>query len=180
MWKTKLRKTLISSPDSSPPASVLSDPPGEAVEHALIGEALVFKGEVSGAQDLTVNGRFEGTVSLSGHTVTVGRNGRVQGDILARVIRIDGHVEGNLRGEEVVFLGPSGVVYGDLTTVRVSMDEGCEFSGRVQVTAKQPPAGEPSLPLTVRTGPRTNGPEPSKPSPAPPDAAMLFRGQRPQ
>ncbi|MCY3776533.1 MAG: polymer-forming cytoskeletal protein, partial [Candidatus Aminicenantes bacterium] len=89
MWRRKLRDLLIPSPDSNPP--VPSDPPGDFSEHALIGEALVFKGEVSGTQDLTVNGRFEGTVSLSGHTVTVGRNGRVQGDILARVIRIEGH-----------------------------------------------------------------------------------------
>ena len=64
-----------------------------------------------------------------------GRNGRVQGDILARVIRIEGHVEGNLQGEEVVILGSTGVVHGDLTTVRISMDEGCEFSGHVQVAA---------------------------------------------
>ena len=180
MWRRKFRESFISSPESSIPVPVLSDPAGEPVEHALIGEALVFKGEVSGAQDLTVNGRFEGTVSLSGHTVTVGRNGRVQGDIRARVIRIEGHVEGNLQGEEVVFLGPTGVVHGDLTTVRVSMEEGCEFSGRVQVAATQHPAHEPSLPLTVRTGHRTNGPEQSRPSPAPPDPAMLFRRQRPQ
>ena len=180
MWRRKLRKLSTSSPDSSPPAPFVSDPPGESVEHALIGEALVFKGDVSGSQDLTVNGRFEGTVSLSGQTVTVGRNGRVQGDILARVIRIEGHVEGNLQGEEVVFLGPSGVVHGDLTTVRVSMDEGCEFRGHVQVAVKQHPASELSVPLTVRTRHRTDDPAPSKPLPATPDPAMLFPGQRPQ
>jgi cytoskeletal protein CcmA (bactofilin family) len=79
MWKKTDRKPLVSPPDSSLSAPVLSDLPGESAEHALIGEAHVFKGEVSGGQDLTINGRFEGTVSLSGHTVTVGRNGRMLG-----------------------------------------------------------------------------------------------------
>ncbi len=171
---------MISSRDARLPARVLSDPSGESVEHALIGEALVFKGEVSGTQDLTVNGRLEGTVSLSGHTVTVGRNGRVQGDILARVIRIEGHVEGDLQGEEVVFLGPSGVVRGDLTTVRVSMDEGCEFSGHVQVAAKLHPASELSVSLTVRPGHKTDDPAPSKPLPTNGQNAMPFQGPRPQ
>ena len=171
---------MISSPDSSPPDPVLSEPPGESVEHALIGKALVFKGEVSGTQDLTVNGRFEGIVSLSGHTVTVGRNGRVQGDILARVIRIEGHVEGNLQGEEVVFVGSSGVVHGDLTTAEVSMEQGCEFSGRVQVAAKEHPASELSVPLTVRTEVRPDDPAPSKPSPTNGRTAMPYPRQRPQ
>ena len=180
MWKTKLRKPFISSPDSGPPASVSYDPAGESVEHALIGEALVFKGEVSGTQDLTINGRLDGTVSLSGYTVTVGRNGRVQGDILARVIRIEGHVEGNLQGEEVVSLGPSGVVHGDLTTVRVSMDEGCEFSGRVEVAAKHHSASELSIPLTVRQGHRTNDPASSKPLPSNGRTVMPVPGRRPQ
>ena len=180
MWSRKPRKPSISSPSSSPPAPVLSDPSVESVEHALIGEALVFNGEASGTQDLTVNGRFEGTVSLSRHTITVGRNGRVQGDILARVIRIEGHVEGNLQGEELVFLGPSGVVHGDLTTARVSMEEGCEFRGHVQFTSKEHPASELSVPLTVRRGHRTDDPAPSKPLPAPPDAARPFPGPRPQ
>ncbi len=179
MWKRKLRKPLT-SPDSSPQDLVLSDPPAESVEHALIGKALFFKGEVSGNQDLTVNGRFEGTVSLSGHTVTVGRDGRVQGDILARVIRIEGHVEGNLQGEEVVLVGSSGVVHGDLTTVRVSMDEGCEFRGRVQVASNEPGSSELSVPLTVRTGATRDDPSPSKPVPAIGRTAMPFTGRGPQ
>ena len=180
MWGKNFRKLLVSSPDSSPPAPVLSDPPGESVEHALIGKGLVFKGEVSGAQDLTVNGRFEGTVSLSGHVVTVGRDGRVQGNIVARVIRIEGHVEGDLQGDEVVFVCSSGVVQGDLTTARVSMDEGCEFRGHVRVAPKHDPASELSVRLAVRTGRRTNGPAPSKPFPADGQIVKPLPGQPPQ
>ena len=159
MWRRKKPpKSSISSSDSRPPAPVLADLTDRSVERALIGKSLVFKGEVSGSQDLTVNGQFEGTVSLSGHTVTVGREGRIQGDILARVIRVEGHVEGNLQGEEMIFLGPSGVVHGDLTTVRISMEEGCQFRGRLQVADGGHPASEPSESLIVRTGHRTDDP----------------------
>ena len=130
MWRRTPPKPPISSPGSSPADRVVPNPADGSAEQPLIGKALVFKGDVSGTQDLTVNGQIEGTVSVPGHTVTVGRDGRVQGDILARVIRIEGRVEGNLQGEEVVFLGPSSMVHGDLITGRVSMEEGCEFKGR--------------------------------------------------
>ena len=155
MWRRKnAPESSIPSPDSRFEDPVLTDPTGESAQQAVIGKDLVFKGEVSGTQDLTIHGRFEGTLSLSGHTVTVGREGRVQGDIRARVIRIEGRVEGNLQGEELVFLGPSGVVHGDLTAVRVSMEEGCKYRGHVQVAVEELPASEPSEPLIVRPLPR--------------------------
>lgn len=148
MWRKK--KTLTSPISSTVPiasGSAGPDPVGRPVERSLIGKALVFKGEVSGTQDLTVNGQIEGSVSLSGHTVTVGREGRVQGDIRARVIRVEGHVEGNLQVEGSVSLGPSSVVHGDLTAVRVSMEKGCRRRVRVQIADEGHPASGPSEPL---------------------------------
>lgn len=160
MWRRKKLPTRspISSTVPLASGSTGTDPVDRPVERSLIGKALVFKGEVSGGQDLTVNGQLEGAVSLSGHTVTVGREGRVLGDIRARVIRIEGRVQGNLQGEELVFLGPSGVVHGDLTTVRVSMEEGCFFRGQVQAAAEGTPASEELEPLIVRTGHGTDDP----------------------
>lgn len=159
MWRKKKAPTSpISSTVPIASGSAGTDPVDRPAERALIGKALIFKGEVSGTQDLTVNGQLEGPVSLSGHTVTVGREGRVQGDILARVIRIEGRVDGNLQGEEAVFLGSSGVVHGDLTTIRVRMEKGCQFRGRVQGADVSIPASEPSEPLIVHTGHGTDDP----------------------
>lgn len=159
MWRRKKApEPSIPSLDSRPADPVLTDPTGESAQQAVIGKDLVFKGEVSGTQDLTIHGRLEGTLSLSGYTVTVGREGRVQGDVVARVIRIEGRVKGNLQGEELVFLGPSAVVHGDITTVRVSMQEGCEYRGHVQVAVEELPASEPSEPLIVSPVPRVEDP----------------------
>ncbi|MCY3756947.1 MAG: polymer-forming cytoskeletal protein [Acidobacteria bacterium] len=159
MWRKKKAPTSPISP-TVPIASgsAGTDPVDRPVEQSLIGKSLVFKGDVSGTQDLTVNGQLEGSVSISGHTFTVGREGRVQSDIRARVIRIEGRVDGNLQGEEAVFLGSSGVVHGDLTTIRVSLKEGCQLRGRVQVADESIAASEPSEPLIVRTGHGTDDP----------------------
>lgn len=113
MWRRTPPKPPISSPGSSPADRVVPNPADGSAEQRLIGKALVFKGGVSGTQDLTVNGQIEGTVSVPGHTVTVGRDGRVQGDLI---------------------------------TVRVSMEEGCEFKGRVQFADENHPNSEPSEP----------------------------------
>ena len=80
MWRRKKPPTRssISSTVTLASGSAGPDPVDRSVERALIGKALVFKGKVSGTQDLTVNGQLKGTVSLSGHTVTVDREGRVQ------------------------------------------------------------------------------------------------------
>ena len=158
MWRKKKAPTSPISP-TVPIASgsAGTDPVDRPVEQSLIGKSLVFKGDVSGTQDLTVNGQLEGSVSLSGHTFTVGREGRVQGDIRARVIRIEGRVDGNLQGEESVFLGPSSRVLGDITTVRISMEKGCRLQGRVQVADEGRPASEPSESLVVCPVSTVNG-----------------------
>ncbi len=159
MWRRKKApEPSIPSLDSRPADPVQTHPTGESAQQAVIGEALVLKGEVSGTQDLTIHGRLEGGLSLSGHSVTVGRAGRVQGDIVARVIRIEGHVKGNLQGEDLVFLGPSGVVHGDLTAVRVSMEKGCKFKGHVQVALEERPARELSEPQIVSPVPGEEDP----------------------
>lgn len=157
MWRRKPPKSRVSS--ATP---IVSDPafPETAVgsvEQSLIGKGLVFKGEISGTQDLMFNGWLEGSVSLSGHTFTVGQEGRVQGDIRARVIRIEGRVDGNLQGEESVFLGPSSLVLGDVTTVRISIEEGCRLQGRVQAADEGRPASEPSESLVVCPVSAVNG-----------------------
>lgn len=159
MWKRKKApEPSVPSLESRLADPVLTDPTGESAQQAVIGKGLFLKGDLSGTQDVTIHGRLEGGLSLSGHSVKVGRAGRVQGDIVARVIRIEGRVKGNLQGEDLVLLGPSGVVHGDLTAVRVSMEKGCEFKGHVQVSLKERPASDPPEPLMVSPALRDEDP----------------------
>ena len=69
----------------------LPDPSDQLDKPAFIGKSLVIKGAVSGGQDLVIHGRIEGTVSLPGYSITVGSDGQVKGDMLAKMIRIAGN-----------------------------------------------------------------------------------------
>ena len=112
----------------------LSDPPDQLNKRAFIGKSIVIKGDVSGDQDLVVHGRIEGTVSLPGYSITVGRDGLVKGDMIAKVIRIEGTVEGELQGEDKILLDRSAKVRGKITSPRVALEDGCRFSGGIHMT----------------------------------------------
>ncbi|MDE2925255.1 MAG: polymer-forming cytoskeletal protein [Acidobacteriota bacterium] len=112
----------------------LSDPPDQLNKRAFIGNSIVIKGDVSGDQDLVVHGRIEGTVSLPGYSITVGHDGLVKGDMIAKVIRIEGTVEGELQGEDKILLDRSAKVRGKITSPRVALEDGCRFSGGIHMT----------------------------------------------
>lgn len=96
-------------------------------------------GEVNGTSDLVVDGELEGQVRLESN-VTIGAEGRVQGDIVARSVRIGGRVVGNVQGHEKVEILPSGRLEGDVAAPRVVLAEGAFFKGKVEMTGKAAPA----------------------------------------
>ena len=79
-----------------------------AAGRAVLGPSIVVRGDIDGDEDLLVEGRVEGKISLRNHHVTVGRRGTVQADILARTVTVEGSVEGNLQGDEQIALRPTG------------------------------------------------------------------------
>ena len=82
--------------------------------HATIGPSIVVRGEVSGNEDLLIQGQLDGSVTLDLHSVTVGSGGRVKADITGRIITIEGNVEGNLNAKEQIILRGSAIVQGDI------------------------------------------------------------------
>lgn len=120
----------------------LSDPPDQLNKRAFIGKLIVIKGKVSGDQDLIIHGRIEGKVSLPGYSITVGSDGLVKGDMIAKVIRIEGIVEGELQGEEKILLNRSAKVRGKITSPRVALEDGCRFSGGIHMTGVGEPDAE--------------------------------------
>jgi cytoskeletal protein CcmA (bactofilin family) len=100
---------------------------------ALIGKSVVIKGELSGSEDLYVDGNVEGKIELRSHSLTVGPNGRVKADLTAKNIVIEGKVEGAVKATDRVDLRKSAVVTGDLTTQRISIEEGAFLKGKVEI-----------------------------------------------
>jgi cytoskeletal protein CcmA (bactofilin family) len=118
-----------SNPNSFNPVKTVSAP----IEQATIGRTLVIKGEVSGAEALYIDGRIEGKISLSDNRVTIGRNGSVQGNITAREVVVMGKVNGNLDCSDRVDIRSEGSVTGDVSTVRISVEDGAVLKGGIQV-----------------------------------------------
>jgi len=110
-----------------------------AVKH--LTSALVIKGEITGRGDLCIDGEVSGEIRLDDGTVTIGPEGKVEANIHAREIVVRGRVQGNLIGRERVQIGASGHASGNVLTRVISIEEGAELHGEVEVTR-----GEDRLP----------------------------------
>ncbi len=100
---------------------------------AHIGKSVLVKGELSGSEDLYLDGEVEGSIQLRDHSLIVGPNGRVRANIQARDVVVHGKVDGNIRGTERVELKKSAVLVGDISTQRIIVEDGAFFKGAVDI-----------------------------------------------
>jgi len=98
---------------------------------AWIGKSLVVQGKVISTEDLTIDGRVEGTIELGDHSLTIGPGAAVQADLIAQKIIISGEVIGNILASAIVDLRATGSVDGDIMTPRLVMAEGATIRGKV-------------------------------------------------
>ena len=116
--------------DPSPARAAASAPPGAKV--SVLGPSLKFKGDLVADEDLVVQGQIEGTI-LHTRSLTIGAQGRMQGDIKARRITVEGTVDGDLYALESVVLRAGAIVRGNVFANKVSVAEGARFSGRIDM-----------------------------------------------
>jgi cytoskeletal protein CcmA (bactofilin family) len=100
----------------------------------VIGRSVTIHGELSGKEDLYMDGIVEGTISLAESRLTVGPNSRVVADIVAHDVVIYGHVEGNIRAAGRIELRESGVLKGDIVAGRLSIEENASIKGKVELS----------------------------------------------
>jgi len=122
-----------SAPESSPAPVSRPSTVGTTAEQATIGKSLVIKGEVTGSESLYIDGRVEGSISLAGNRVTIGRNGVVAANITAREIVILGKVRGNLTASDRVDIRNEGSLTGDVIAQRISIEDGAYFKGGIDI-----------------------------------------------
>ena len=101
---------------------------------ARIGKSVVICGEVKGGEDLIVDGRVEGTVTLSENRLTIGPNASVQADLTARDVLILGQVQGNVVASGRVELRAGCSVQGDIRALRLAVEDNAVFRGKVDLT----------------------------------------------
>jgi cytoskeletal protein CcmA (bactofilin family) len=107
--------------------------PASGLGLAQIGKSVVVKGELSGSEDLYVDGQVEGTIALKGNSLTVGPNGQVKASVEAKAVVVQGKLEGNIQASDRVELRKSAIVTGDISTQRISIEEGAFLKGKVDI-----------------------------------------------
>ena len=141
MWKKSEPEELHPQPAPVSPAQPTPAPksPPPVRERAAIGSTISIIGDLTGEEDLSIEGRLDGKIELRRHSVTIGKNGRIKGDIYGKVITVEGTVEGNLYGEEQLIVRQSGTVRGNIVSPRVALEDGSNFKGSIDMSPKDKP-----------------------------------------
>lgn len=119
MW-TK-QQTLAETPNTPSRAS------------ARLGASLQIKGEISGSEDLQIDGVVEGPISLDGHVLNVGSTAQLNSEIHAGEVVVDGKLVGNVHARGRVEITKDGSITGDLSCARISIEDGAHFKGRIEI-----------------------------------------------
>jgi len=115
---------------------------GEGFAH--IGKSVVIKGELSGSEDLYVDGVVEGTIELPANALVIGPNGQARAKLNAKSVTVQGKVEGNIHATERVELRKSAVTVGDIAAQRIAIEEGAFFKGKIDMHSEAAKAGKAS------------------------------------
>ena len=104
---------------------------------ANIGESIVFKGDLSGQEDLVLEGMVEGRVELPDNQLTIGAKGRANAELNAKTIVVVGRVTGNVRASERIEIQASGIVEGDVSAPCLVVAEGAVVNGSIEMGASK-------------------------------------------
>jgi cytoskeletal protein CcmA (bactofilin family) len=127
-----------------------------------IGKSVVIKGELTGSEDLTIEGHVEGKIELRQNVLTIGPNGKIKAQVFAKAVIILGEVTGNVTATDKVDLRDNGSVDGDIASPRVAIAEGAHFRGSIdmQRTAAKQDA-KPAAAAPAPSAPAQPAPQPA-------------------
>ena len=136
-----------------------------------IGKSVVIKGELTGSEDLTIEGHVEGKIELRQNVLTIGPNGKIKAQVYAKAVIILGEVVGNVTATEKVDLRDNGSIDGDITAPRVAIAEGAHFRGSIDMQRgssknEKSEKSEKSEAKPAQAQAQASAPAPQQPAPA--------------
>ncbi len=102
-----------------------------------IGQSIHIKGELTGNEDLTIEGKVEGKVILKDHNLTIGANGKLVAEVQAKTVMVLGEVTGNITADDKVEVAATGSMRGDIQAPRVVLADGAKFKGAIDMDMKK-------------------------------------------
>jgi cytoskeletal protein CcmA (bactofilin family) len=175
MWKRD-ESVKPAAPPAPTPAAAPSAPAGAAPtaseplrtqlgrDMVNIGKSVVIKGELSGSEDLTIEGHVEGRIDLKGNVLTIGPNGKIKAEVFAKAVVVLGEVTGNVTASEKVDIRDNGSVDGDIASPRVAIAEGAHFRGSVDMQRAGGGAAKPQQQQQAKPN-SSPSPNPQQPQP---------------
>lgn len=150
----------VSAPRGRPPVAEAPREPERPARRygatmANIGKSITIKGDLTGEEDLQIEGNVEGRIDLPGNQLTVGAEGKVKAEIHAKAVVIVGHVTGNVSAVDRIEIQATGVVDGDVKAPRLVVQEGAILNGSIEMGASSGSAtGKSTAPSAAATPPR--------------------------
>jgi cytoskeletal protein CcmA (bactofilin family) len=129
------------------PGAARPEPADERRTVAWLGKSVLFRGDLISLEDMSVDGRVEGTIELRSHTLTIGPEAQIKADIVAKRVVVRGAVTGTITASEKVEILETAVLEGEISSPRVSIADGASIQGQVKTTARDTaaPADTPRL-----------------------------------
>jgi len=119
----------------------------EESQTGLLGLSLRVKGDISGTEDLQIDGSIEGRIQLLDRKLTVGTMAKLKADINARDVIVYGYVQGNVHATGKIEIKKGGSVHGDLTTAQILIEDGADFRGSIQIDRGAEKEADKTVPL---------------------------------
>ena len=175
MWKRDESVKPAAPPGSAPAAAPVASSTGNMAagepraafgrDIVNIGKSVIIKGELSGSEDLTIEGHVEGKIDLKGNVLTIGPNGKIKAEVFAKSVVVLGEVTGNVTASEKVDIRDNGSVDGDIASPRVAIAEGAHFRGSVDM--QRAGAKQQQSPPSQQNAPKPNQPQQGQSQPQP-------------
>lgn len=116
-----------------------------------IGKSVIIKGDLTGSEDLTIEGQVEGKIELRQNILTIGANGKIKAQIFAKVVIVQGEVQGNITATERIDIRDNGSVDGDLSSPRIAIADGAHFRGSIDMQRQPGKAAGDAKAADVKT-----------------------------
>lgn len=146
-YQTQAEAELMVKETSPRPGSIT-----QKESSAAIGSSIRIRGDVTGDENLIIQGEVEGTIKVQGHNVTISKTGKVKANVEAKQIIVEGKLEGDMDGDEKVIIRETGNVYGNIVAPRVTLEDGALFKGSIEMEPRTSPAAQPKPSVNTVTG----------------------------
>ena len=139
MWTDKKAETK----NTEPPRPVEPSPERTS---GWLGASLRVKGDITGTEDLLIDGTVDGSIQLEGRKLTVGKAAKVNADVDAKDVLVYGYVKGNVHAKGRVEIKKDGYIVGNLTTAQIMIEDGADFKGTIEIDRGTPREADKNAP----------------------------------